>query len=117
MAVSLIWGFFLVIFALVGVFLFGGSFYRLITISCMVYNIIECVVICYSVNSPIIAESYLMFMCFFGHDNDPPSWWGSCSDPDFAKWSPILPGVAGGTGWREHCVGTVLAFRSEDGNH
>ncbi len=28
-AIALIWGFFLVIYALVGVFLFGGSFYRL----------------------------------------------------------------------------------------
>jgi hypothetical protein len=66
LAISLIWGFFYVIFALVGVFLFGGSLY-------------------------------------------------SCSDPTIANWAPNRPGVAVGTGWREDCVGTVLAFRSEHG--
>jgi hypothetical protein len=41
---------------------------------------------------------------------------GSCSDPTIANWAPNRPGVALGTGWREDCVGTVLAFRSEHGN-
>ncbi len=40
---------------------------------------------------------------------------GSCNDPEFAKWAPIRPHAADGIGWREDCIGTVLAFHSEDG--
>ncbi len=40
---------------------------------------------------------------------------GSCNDQNFANSAPNRPGATGGKGWRDDCVGTVLAFRSESG--
>ena len=38
----------------------------------------------------------------------------SCSDPDFARWAPEGR-ASDSVGWRQDCVGTQLAFATEEG--